>query len=284
MECIISTEATCDLTKELINKYNIKVIDMDFIINNEVYSTNKDSVESTSLYKKMKSGAKVSTSQINEFRYYEYFKELLKFNLPIVHISLSGNLSATSKTAIKVAKQINETSETKVYVIDSLCACSGQGFLAILCSEYADKCNNERELIEYAEKIKFKINHIFTVENLKYLANGGRIKQSTAFFGNVLNIKPLLKADNTGKLVQTKKVVSRKKALVSLFNIFKEINTNDNDVCFISHADCLEDANLIKELIYKEFKKDVIITNLGPIIGSHSGPGTIAMFYLGGGR
>jgi len=126
-----------------------------------------------------------------------------------------------------------------------------------------------------------KINYIFSVENLKYLANGGRIKQSTAFIGNVLNIKPILKADNTGKLVQTKKVISRKKALVTLFNIFKETNTNESNICFISHADCLEDALVIKELVKKETNYDVIITNLGPIIGSHSGPGTIAMFYLG---
>jgi len=281
MNCIISTEATCDLSKDLIEKYNISVIDMDFIINNEVYSTEKDNVDSTQLYKKMKSGAKVSTSQINEFKYQEYFTKLLQQNKPIFHICLSGNLSATSKTALKVADKINETSKNKIYIIDSLGACSGQGFLAILCSEFAKNCNNEQDLLSYAETTKMKINYIFSVENLKYLANGGRIKQSTAFIGNVLNIKPILKADNTGKLVQTKKVISRKKALVTLFNIFKETNTNESNICFISHADCLEDALVIKELVKKETNYDVIITNLGPIIGSHSGPGTIAMFYLG---
>ncbi len=276
---IISLEATCDLPKDLITKHNFKIVDMDFLIDGEVYSTSKDDVISTSLYEKMKKGIRTSTSQVNDELYYDFFKKYLKEDSIILHLAFSSGLSCTYKSAVSASNKINEELGNKVYVIDSLCACSGQGMLAILVSQFAKKAKNIEEVIKYAETTKMQLNHIFTVDNLKYLANGGRVKGSTAFVGNLLNIKPVMKMDNEGHLVSYGKVLSRKKSLSALFNKFKETILKGEKLCFVSHADSLDDALFIAKLMEDEGYSP-IVTDLGPVIGCHSGPGTIALFYL----
>ncbi len=279
-EIIISMESTCDLSQELIQKYDLSIIDMDFMIENEVYSTKHDNVLSTNLYEKMKEGKKTSTSQINEELYYEYFKNLQSKNKPIIHLCLTKGVSNTYECAIKAANRLNSTNNN-IFVIDSLCICSGQGYLGILVREFSLKAQSIEEILQYIESLKTKVNHIFTVDNLKYLANGGRIKASAAFFGNVLNIKPLLKANNNGELVSTDKVISRKKALLKLAEKTLALHDPNFTTCFISHANCLEDVNFLIEQIKLNTKLDVKIENLGPVIGAHAGPGTVAIFFIG---
>ena len=143
------------------------------------------------------------------------------------------------------------------------------------------KGHNAQEVVMYIENLKTHIFHGFTVDNLKYLANGGRLKTSTAFLGNVLNIKPVMKMDIDGKLAVYKKVISRKKSLQEIVDKFKQIVDLDKcKFCFISHADCEDDALYMKQLIEEFCDVKVIITNLGAVIGSHSGPGTIALYYI----
>ena len=215
---IISCEATCDLPKELIEKYDIKVIDMDFIINGNAFSTSTNTVSSTNLYQHMKNGIRTSTSQVNIQTYEDFFTNQIEFG-NILHIAFSSGLSDTYKSAVTASKSVNEkSSKYKVYVIDSLCACSGQGLLAILTKEYSKKVKNIHKLIDFVDNLKLKINHIFTVDNLKYLANGGRIKQSTALIGNLINIKPVMRMDDFGHLIIQNKVLSRKKSIQSLAN------------------------------------------------------------------
>ena len=280
---IVSCEATCDLPKELIEKYDIKVIDMEFLIDGEVFSTKTDSVTSSSLYSKMKKGSKTSTSQINSDLYVEFFENLVKYN-DVIHIAFSSGLSETYRSALTASEIVNAKNNHKVHVIDSLCACSGQGLLAILAKKYSNEVKDIHKVVDFVEKLKHNINHIFTVDNLKYLANGGRIKSSTALIGNMLNIKPVMKADETGHLVNVNKVLSRKKALIALYNKLKTSIKATADTIFISHADCVDDANFVANFIKSELNINPIITDLGPVIGSHSGPGTIAIFYEGNGR
>ena len=147
--------------------------------------------------------------------------------------------------------------------------------------EYCKNAKDIHNIVDYVEKTKMKINSIFSVDNLKYLANGGRLKASTALLGNILNIKPVMKVDNDGHLVVVNKVLSRKKALLALYNKLKSSISDDCTTIFISHADCESDAKFVADLIDRELNKKPIITDLGPVIGSHSGPGTIAIFYLG---
>ena len=280
-DLIISLEATCDLPENLIKKYDLKIADMEFIVDDEIYSTNKDNVQSSHLYEKMRKGSKTKTSQINEESYIEFFEKLLKENKPILHLAFSSGQSATYHSAVSAANKIKEKyKDSKIIVVDSLCSCSGHGFYAILVRKFADDANSLDDVVKYAEYLKYKIIHSFSVDDLKYLYRGGRIKQSVAIIGTILKIKPVLKVDDDGRLVQVKNVVSRKRALKAIYDGFKESYDKNFDICFISHADCLVDAEYIANLIKDETNVNPTITNLGPIIGSHSGPGTIALFFV----
>jgi len=279
-EIIISMEATCDLPKDIVEKYNFKIVNMDFMVDDDIYSTSKDDVTSTRLYAKMKNGSKTSTSQVNEQLYTEFFEELIKQGKPILHIAFSSGLSKTYDCAVKSAEELNKKYGSKIFVVDSLCACSGHGYLGVLASEYAKKAKDITDLVKYVEKTKMQLCHDFTVDNLKYLANGGRVKASTAFVGNILNIKPIMKMDNEGHLCSCSKVISRKKSLTTLYKQFVDKKDDNFKTIFISHADCRDDAMLIYNLVKENTDFEPILTDLGPVIGSHSGPGTIALFYL----
>ena len=277
---IISLEATCDLTKEIIKQFNLDVVDMEFMVGEDTFSTKEDDVVSSNLYERMKQGDKTSTSQINQALYEEHFENLLKAGGPILHLAFSSGLSCTYNSAKKASEVLNEKYGKKIYVIDTLAACSGHGLLAILTRRFSEGAKDIGEVVEFVEKTKHKIKHIFTVDNLKYLANGGRLKTSSAIIGTILNIKPVMQTDEEGKLVVESKVISRKKALLSLFEKMKKNYDREEKMCFISHSACLGDAEFLCEKIKAELGLEPIIANLGPIIGSHSGPGTLAMFYL----
>lgn len=284
IKAIISLESTCDLDKELINKYNLKIIDMSFSIGTDDYSTDLDDVNSTCLYERMRKGERTSTSSINTERYKLFFGELLKEKLPIIHLSFSSGLSNTYESALKAKEEIlKRKKDAEIYVIDSLCACGGQGVLGILSRIKCDEVNEVYELIDYIENIKHNLNHIFSVDNLKYLTNGGRLKRSTQIIGSLLNIKPVMRMNSKGELVVKQMVVSRKKALKTMIENYNDKKDDKYDICLISHADCMNDAKYIeKELIGIGLRP--IITSLGPIIGSHSGPGTISLYFIGNGR
>ena len=221
---IISLEATCDLPDDIIKRHNLKVIDMNYIVGDDEFSTQSYTVTDSGLYEKMEQGKKTSTSQINQTAYEEFFNNLLKENKTILHIAFSSGLSNTYLSAVAAANKLNETHKNKIHVIDSLCACAGHGLLAVLTSEFSKTAKTINEVIDFVDKTKMQLTHSFTVDNLKYLANGGRIKASSAFFGNMLNIKPIMKVDDNGRLVVINKVISRKKhSAQSLTNFFNRM-------------------------------------------------------------
>lgn len=277
---IISLEATCDLPMDSIIKNGFKVLPMTYLIDQKEFSTQFYTVTSSGLYSKMRSGAKTSTSQINQSIYEEFFKNELNDENVILHLAFSSGLSDTYKNALAAAQAINSEKKNKVYVIDSLCACSGQGMYAILVKKYADNCENIDEIINYAENLKLQLNHCFTVDNLKYLVAGGRVKQATAIVGSILNIKPVMRMDNEGRLDAVKKVISRKKSIKTLYDDFVNTYNKSYKLCYISHSDCLADAQLLASEIRNGTGIEPVITDLGPIIGCHSGPGTLALYYL----
>ncbi len=277
---IISMEATCDLNSEIIKENDFRIIDMNFLIDGKEFCTANDDVVSSNLYGKMKEGAKTSTSQVNQIAYEEFFTELLKEGKDVLHLAFSSGLSQTCESAIKAAITVNKNNKNKVYVVDSLCACAGQGLLALVAKKYIDDGADIKSAVNFVEEMKMKVSHLFSVDNLKYLANGGRIKKTSAIVGNVLHIKPVMKADEQGKLVVMQKVMSRKKALKELLNIYNETCDDNYNFCIISHADCQEDAVYIQNNVNSLKGANSVITNLGAIIGSHSGPGTIAFFFI----
>lgn len=281
IDVCISLESTCDLEKEFIEKFDLSIIDMNFEVDGKSFNTKEDDVVSSMLYEKMLQKKKTGTSQINDYFYEEHFKNLLKENKPIIHLALSSGLSATVDGARRVADELNKTSKNKVYVIDSLCACSGQGLLGMIIREKANDCNSIEELVEFAEMIKNKMYHYFTVDSLTYLANGGRINSKTAFIGNLLSIKPVMEMSKVGKLEVMHKVISRKKSISSISNLVLNSIDESFGYCFIAHANCIQDALSMKEKIEAGTSVKPTIVNLGPVIGCHSGPGTLAVFFVG---
>ena len=157
MDLNISIEATCDLVEDLIKQYDFRIVNMDFLIDGEVYNTYSDTVLSTELYTKMRNGIKTSTSQVNMAVYEEHFTKLLSEGKDVLHLAFSSGLSNTYESAVAAANKINETSKNKVYVIDSLCACSGHGLFAIYVRKFAEQCDDINKIITYAENIKLKI-------------------------------------------------------------------------------------------------------------------------------
>lgn len=281
IDVCISLESTCDLEKEFIEKFDLSIIDMNFEVDGKSFNTKEDDVVSSMLYEKMLQKKKTGTSQINDYFYEEHFKNLLKENKPIIHLALSSGLSATVDGARRVADELNKTNKNKVYVIDSLCACSGQGLLGMIIREKSKECGSIEELVEFAEMIKNKIYHYFTVDSLTYLANGGRINSKTAFIGNLLSIKPVMEMSKVGKLEVMHKVISRKKSISSISNLVVNAIDESYGYCFIAHANCIQDALSMKEKIEAGTSVKPTIVNLGPVIGCHSGPGTLAVFFVG---
>ena len=279
-DIIISLEATCDLPEDIVKEYGFKIIGMNYYVNGKEFFTQTDSVESSQIYEKMKYDAKTSTSQINAVLYEEHFEKLLEENKPVFHIALSSGLSATYKQAFAAADKLNEKYGKKIYVIDSKCGCSGQGILAVLASEYAKNANDVQSVVDYTESIKLNVAHCYTVDNLRYLAKSGRLSSVTAFIGNILKIKPVMGANGAGKLALYKKVLSRQRAIRALAEDFAATYDSSCKLCIIDQALCMEDAETLASLINSATGIVPVITDLGPIVGSHSGPGTLALFYL----
>jgi len=281
VDAIISMEKTCDLNDELLKKYNLSTIDMEFMIDDEVYSTKTHNIISSSLCASMRSGKRTSTSQINASEYMEYFQNLIKLGKPIIHLGFSSGLSGTIEVAKSCARKINEQlGKTQIYVIDSLCGCSGHGLLGIYAREFASCCDNLQELINFVESVKLKIKHCYTVDTLKYLAAGGRIKPSIALIGRLLNIKPVMYLNNNGMLALKSKVFSRKKAIASLAEECIASYDPDFKMIIISHSDCEQDAKELAALVEEGTQIKPQVLDLGPILCSHAGPGTLSLYYV----
>lgn len=277
---IISSESACDLTKEQIEKNNFKVASMNFRLGNKDYNSN-DNITTKEICEKMLQGENMQTFQINEYEAKEYLTKLLEEGKDILHISFSSAMSGTYNNFKKVSEELNKTSKNKIYVVDSLCQSLGLGLLMILANEESNKNNwNIHECIKFIEDTKLHIAHSFTVDTLKFLAKGGRIPPTLALVGNLINLKPILHLSNEGKITQQQKVIGRRKSLNILIEKFKENFNGKFNKLFISESNSLDDANLVANIIKKDFPNlEIVINELGPVIVSHSGPGVIAMYY-----
>ncbi len=280
---IISTESTCDLSSESLKRLNVESIAMEYAVKDEIYGgdTNRE-LSSSDFYSRMRVGDKTRTSMINEERARDFLKELLSSGKDVLHISFASACSGTYNSFKRVADELNKKSENKVYVVDSRCECTGQGLLVRLCSERRKSGATILETLEYAEDILHRIVLLFTVDNLKYLEAGGRVKKSTATIGNVLNIKPVLYVNEDGYLTPGSKVISRKASLSKLAKLTVDKFSGESPYVYVSHADCEADANLVASRLATAIPQaQIMMESIGPVIGSHSGPGTIAIFFVG---
>ena len=275
---IISVESTCDLSEEKIKEYGLALINMEYSVNGETHKTNDGALSMHDFYERMRGGAVTKTSQVNLFDAKEHLGKLLKAGCDVIHLSFSSSLSGTHENFLAAAEELKkEYPGRKIAVIDSLCACAGQGYYAVAVAEYLASHDFE-ETVRYAEELRHRIVHYFVVDDLKYLARGGRISKATALLGNALMMKPVMHMDKAGRLVPYKKVLSRKRSILALADLAAKNYDKSIKRIYIAHADCPEEADLLKNKIAGATGVTPEIFDLGMVIGSHSGPGTLSVY------
>lgn len=288
-EYIIVTDSASDINAIQANEWDVNVISMNYLLNGESFVNNPDHSEYPvpEFYKTLKGGAKVSTSAINVGDFMDFFSPFLKEGKDILYVCFSSGLSATYQNALNAkAELLEEYPDRTIEVVDSLCASFGEGLLVYLCSEQKKLGASLTEVKAYANEMKHNVCHEFTVDDLNQLKRGGRISSAAAFFGSMLQIKPMLFVDENGKLASYDKVRSRRLALRKLADmLLGEIDTSKDAPVFISHADCEDDANALIDMIKETLPNAKLVINyIGPVIGAHSGYKTLAVFCIGQGR
>lgn len=282
-EFIITADSTVDLPKEYIEENNNIILPLSYVLEGETYEdTNGLSPEK--VYEKIRNGALPTTSQINPEQAKEAFEKILKDGKDILHIGFSSGLSGSYNSARIAAEELQEEYPgSSIRVIDSLCASMGEGLLLYKVNEMKKHGKSLDEIASWAEENKLYVCHNFTVDDLFHLHRGGRVSKATAVLGTMVNIKPVLHVDNDGHLVPVGKVRGRKKSLTALVDrMAEQIEGFDNDMVMISHGDCIEEAEYVAGLVKEKTGiQNVMINFVGSVIGTHSGPGTIALFFMG---
>lgn len=288
-EYIISCCSTTDLTEEHLKERDISYICFHFELDGKGYLDDLGkTIPFDKFYQMMQDGADTKTSQINASEYEEYFESFLKEGKDILHVSLSSGISGTFNSA-RIAKEDLEERypDRKIFVVDSLGASSGYGLLMDQLADLRDEGKTLEEVYEWAEAHKLNMHHWFFSTDLTFYVKGGRISKAAGFFGGALNICPLLNMDNQGRLIPRFKIRTKKKVIRTIVDKMEECadeGLNYSGKCYISHSACYEDARAVADLVEARFPKlngKVEIYSIGTTIGSHTGPGTVALFFWG---
>ncbi len=283
---VIITDSCCDLSEQLANDAGLYVIPMVMTISGKEYKNYLDEreISSKAFYDRLRAGETASTSALNMDTFLSVFGEFLEQGKDILYLAFSSGLSGTYHVSTLAAEELAQKyPESRIFCCDTLCASMGEGLLVYLAGKKKQSGASIEEVRDFVEQNKLNLCHWFTVDDLNHLKRGGRVSATTAFVGSLLNIKPVLHVDDEGHLINVGKARGRRAAVSSLFEHMKETAVNPSEqTVFISHGDCEEDAVALKEMIEKEFSpKEIQINPIGPVIGAHSGPGTLALFFLG---
>lgn len=286
---ILSCCSTADLSKEHFNSRNISYICFHYFLDNQEYMDDLgESMPFDVFYDRIAKGADTRTSQINISEYVDYFSKFLEQGLDVVHVSLSSGISGTVNSARNAALIVKERyPERQVYIVDSLAASSGYGLLMDAAADKRDERLSAEELANWLNENRLKLHHWFFSTDLSTFVKGGRISKTSAVFGGLLEICPLLNVDVNGKLIPRSKVRTKKKVIQEIVKRMETYADNGLDYsgkCYISNSACLEDAQAVAALIEERFPKlngRVEINSVGTTIGSHTGPGTVALFFWG---
>ncbi len=280
---IIFVDSACDISCDILNDWGVKYCTLSLAFSDDPNEYQDHEIPKSEFYNKMRAGAIPKTSAANMGKFCDAFEAIVNEGKDILYLGFSSGLSATVNFAREAAEEIMAQYDgSKIVVVDSLCASAGYGLLVKLLVDKKNQGADIDELADYAENTKMNIMHWFTVDDLKYLKAGGRISATTALVGGMLNIKPVMKVDENGKLVSVSKVRGRKAALKAIADMYAETALDKKDgVVFISHGDCIDDANALADMLKENCGAQVQLTTyVGPVIGSHSGPGTLALFFL----
>lgn len=284
---VIATDTSADLPQDYIQTNKIPIVSLYYIIDDITYGYKcQKSLPVKDFYAKMRTGATPKTQQVNPEQAVDIFSAVLEQGKDILYIGFSSGLSGTTNSCVIAAEELKEKyPQRKIVVVDTLAASLGEGLLVHYALRMQKHGKSMQEIVAWLEENKLHLCHNFTVEDLVYLQRGGRISKATAFFGTMIGVKPVLHVDNDGKLVPVSKVRGRKQSINALVDLMEEkvgSYRDKNEVIFISHGDCLDEAKQLAQLVQKRFGYDKFLLNdVGPAIGAHSGPGTLALFFLG---
>lgn len=284
----IVIDSATDLPLDYVKKYNLILLGLkcnfkgkEYIEDENMELTYKD------FYAAIREGECPTTSQVNSFAFYEAFERIVSKGNAVIYPAFSSALSGTINSA-RIAKDeiLEKYPDADITIIDTKCASLGNGLLIIKACKLIENGASKDDVIKFIEETAPKMNHLVLLDDLAFLKRGGRLSGTAALVGSILQVKPLVKMNENGELLNFSKIKGRKKGINYLFSQFEEkaININEQDVIAISHSDCKEDAEKLANMITEKYNVEVIINYIGCVIGSHTGPNTIALFFLGNER
>ena len=286
---VIITDSCCDLPADLARELEIEVVPLSLQMGGQTYRNWLDGrdIAFQDFYSRIRAGETATTSAVSVGDFEEIMRPILTGGRDILCLCFSSALSTTYQSACIAAQTLSEeVPEGTVRVVDTLSASLGQGLLVYLCAQEKRRGASLEALTAYAEATRGKVCHWFTVDDLNHLKRGGRISATAALFGTMLSIKPVLHVDDAGRLIPMSKTRGRKASLLALVDHMAQTAVDPSQqTIFISHGDCLADAEFVADAIRTRLGvTDIRINYVGPVIGNHSGPGTVALFFLGSGR
>lgn len=282
----ILTDSSADLGEDLVREMDIQVLPLSFTIQDKTYHNYPDNRELDPhvFYQMLREGQTATTAAVNVEQYLQAMEAELQAGRDVLVLAFSSGLSATYNSSSVAADELREKyPDRKIYTVDTLCASLGQGLLVWMAAKERAAGKTIDEVRDWTVGHKMSICHQFTVDDLHFLKRGGRISSTTAFVGSMLQIKPVLHVDNDGKLMTVAKARGRRAALKALVDKMEQTAIDPKDqTVFISHGDCLEDAQLVAQMVKDRFGVERVYMNyVGPVIGAHAGPGVLALFYVG---
>ena len=279
----IFTDSACDIIPETLQTWNVKYVSLTFRFQDEDKEYTESDIPSSAFYDRMRGGAIAKTSAVNSETFRAAFEPELAAGRDVLYIGFSSGLSTTYNSARMAAAELAEQyPERTIITIDSLAASAGFGLLVAMAAQKRDEGADIEALADYVRSLIPRLCHWFTVDDLVYLKRGGRVSPTVAFVGNLLGIKPVLHVDDEGHLINMTKARGRRAALAALAQKYGElIEDPANNTAYISHGDCMDDALKLKEMLESQYGANVtLITPVGTVIGAHSGPGTLALFFI----
>ena len=283
---VIVTDSSADLSAQMAEEAGVQVLPLRFTVEGQTYYNWPDNREMDPkvFYRMLREGEVATTAAVNISQYLDMLEPILQSGTDVLVLSFSSGLSATYDSSRLAAEELREKyPQRKIFAVDTLCASLGQGLLVWHAAQLKDQGKSIEEVRDWVEENKLHLCHQFTVDDLHFLKRGGRISATTAVVGSMLKIKPVLHVDDGGKLVNIGKARGRKASLKALVDRMEETAIDPaGQTVFISHGDCMEDAEYVAGLVKERMGvQDVRINYVGPVIGAHSGPGTLALFHLG---
>lgn len=282
----IVTDSSANLPEAMIDKYGLSILSLVFRVKGEEYASyiKGEVADLASFYRMMREKENITTSLVNLEKCSEMFEDILNQGKDLLYIGFSSGLSGSFQAVAMLVQELQEKyPERKIYAVDTLAAALGEGLLVYYASKMRMEGKGIDEVKDWLLENRLKLCHWFTVDDLFFLHRGGRVSKTSAVVGSMLNIKPVMHVDDEGHLILMEKSRGRKKSLDALCTHMEEtVIDPENQIVFISHGDCIEDAEYLAKRVKERLNvKDVMIHILDPVIGAHSGPGTVALFYIG---